>query len=32
MRLTVLDEDPGRKINPAQERYAVYLKYSSHLP
>lgn len=25
MRLTVLDEDPGRKINPGQERYAVYL-------
>ncbi|MBE9966740.1 hypothetical protein G8C42_02960 [Citrobacter freundii] len=25
MRLTVLDDDPGRKINLAQERYAVYL-------
>ncbi|EKJ4549806.1 hypothetical protein PG227_004028 [Escherichia coli] len=25
MRLTVLDDDPGRKINLAQERYTVYL-------
>lgn len=25
MRITVLDDDPGRKINPAQERYAVFL-------
>ncbi|MGG5840381.1 hypothetical protein [Huaxiibacter chinensis] len=25
MRLTVLDDDPGRRINPAQERYTVYL-------
>ncbi|HEG4368850.1 hypothetical protein [Klebsiella oxytoca] len=25
MRLTVLDDDPGRKINPAIERYAVFL-------
>ncbi|CCK03372.1 hypothetical protein NLT11_004379 [Cronobacter sakazakii] len=25
MRLTVLDDDPGRKINPAQERYKVYI-------
>lgn len=25
MRLTVLDDDPGRKINPSVERYAVFL-------
>ncbi|AUO64101.1 hypothetical protein WM46_04650 [Citrobacter freundii complex sp. CFNIH2] len=25
MRLTVLDGDPGRKINPGVERYTVYL-------
>lgn len=25
MRLTVLDDDPGRKINPGVERYTVYL-------
>ncbi|MEB7923463.1 hypothetical protein [Atlantibacter hermannii] len=25
MRITVLDDDPGRKINPGRERYAVYL-------
>lgn len=25
MRITVLDDDPGRRINPARERYAVYL-------
>lgn len=25
MRLTVLDDDPGRKINPGVERYAVFL-------
>ncbi|HHJ4333737.1 TPA: hypothetical protein ACQJNN_005142 [Citrobacter freundii] len=25
MRLTVLDDDPGRKINLAQERYTAYL-------
>ncbi|WP_097570907.1 hypothetical protein [Escherichia coli] len=25
MRLTVLDDDPGIKINPTRERYAVYL-------
>ncbi|MBJ9265206.1 hypothetical protein [Citrobacter braakii] len=25
MRLTVLDGDPGRKINPRVERYAVFL-------
>ncbi len=25
MRITVLDDDPGRKIDPAHERYAVYL-------
>ncbi|WP_410700172.1 hypothetical protein [Citrobacter farmeri] len=25
MRLTVLDDDPGRKINPGIERYAVFL-------
>ncbi|WP_320725987.1 hypothetical protein [Enterobacter ludwigii] len=25
MRITVLDDDPGRKINTAQERYAVFL-------
>ncbi|MBJ9137904.1 hypothetical protein [Citrobacter farmeri] len=25
MRLTVLDDDPGRKINPGVERYIVYL-------
>ena len=25
MRITVLDDDPGRRINPTQERYAVYL-------
>lgn len=25
MRITVLDGDPGRKINPAQERYKVYI-------
>lgn len=25
MRLTVLDDDPGRKINPSVERYTVYL-------
>ncbi|WP_313083639.1 hypothetical protein [Atlantibacter sp.] len=25
MRITVLDDDPGRKINPDRERYAVYL-------
>lgn len=25
MRITVLDGDPGRRINPAQERYTVYL-------
>ncbi|MEB6622872.1 hypothetical protein [Enterobacter roggenkampii] len=25
MRITVLDDDPGRRINPAQERYAIYL-------
>ena len=25
MRLTVLDDDPGRKINPRVERYAVFL-------
>lgn len=25
MRITVLDGDPGRRINPAQERYSVYL-------
>ncbi|WP_286931919.1 hypothetical protein [Leclercia sp. UBA5958] len=25
MRITVLEDDPGRRINPAQERYAVYL-------
>lgn len=25
MRLTVLDDDPGRKINLAQERYTVFL-------
>lgn len=25
MRITVLDDDPGRRINPAQERYAVFL-------
>lgn len=25
MRLTVLDDDPGRKINLSKERYSVYL-------
>lgn len=25
MRLTVLDDDPGRRINPAQEQYAIFL-------
>lgn len=25
MRITVLDDDPGRKINLAQERYKVYV-------
>lgn len=25
MRITVLDDDPGRKINLAQERYKVYI-------
>ncbi|WP_313084003.1 hypothetical protein [Atlantibacter sp.] len=25
MRITVLDDDPGRRINSAQERYSVYL-------
>ncbi|HBB6968002.1 TPA: hypothetical protein JLN89_000110 [Escherichia coli] len=25
MRITVLNGDPGRKINPVHERYAVYL-------
>jgi len=25
MRLTVLDDDPGTRINPSQERYTVYL-------
>lgn len=25
MRITVLDDDPGRKINLAKARYAVYL-------
>lgn len=25
MRLTVLDDDPGRRINPRQERYKIYL-------
>jgi len=25
MRLTVLDDDPGRKINPGVERYTVFL-------
>ncbi|MDM2987642.1 hypothetical protein OGY61_17485 [Citrobacter sp. CK196] len=25
MRITVLDDDPGRKINPGIERYAVFL-------
>ncbi|MED5697755.1 hypothetical protein [Enterobacter ludwigii] len=25
MRLTVLDDDPGMRINPAKERYAVFL-------
>ncbi|AUO65419.1 hypothetical protein WM46_11985 [Citrobacter freundii complex sp. CFNIH2] len=25
MRITVLDDDPGRKINPGVERYAVFL-------
>lgn len=25
MRLTVLDDDPGRKINLGVERYAVFL-------
>lgn len=25
MRITVLDGDPGRKINLAQERYKVYI-------
>ncbi|HDR2331880.1 hypothetical protein NOX23_15330 [Enterobacter kobei] len=25
MRITVLDDDHGRRINPAQERYAVFL-------
>ncbi|EAO2313189.1 hypothetical protein AL922_17495 [Salmonella enterica subsp. enterica serovar Senftenberg] len=25
MRITVLDDDPGRRISPTQERYAVYL-------
>jgi hypothetical protein len=25
MRLTVLDDEPGRKINPGVERYAVFL-------
>ena len=25
MRLTVLDDDPGRKINLGQERYTVFL-------
>ncbi len=25
MRLTVLDDDPGRKINPGVELYAVFL-------
>ncbi|MGK8896158.1 hypothetical protein [Citrobacter koseri] len=25
MRLTVLGDDPGRKINPGVERYAVFL-------
>lgn len=25
MRITVLDDDPGRKINPARERYKVYI-------
>jgi hypothetical protein len=25
MRLTVLDDDPGRKINPMVERYLVFL-------
>lgn len=25
MRITALDDDPGRKINPAQERYKVYI-------
>jgi hypothetical protein len=25
MRLTVLDDDIGRKINPSKERYTVYL-------
>ncbi|HHT8234815.1 hypothetical protein [Enterobacter hormaechei] len=25
MRITVLDDDPGRKINLARERYKVYI-------
>jgi len=25
MRITVLDDDPGRKINPDRERYRVFL-------
>jgi len=25
MRLTVLDDDPGKKINPVVERYKVFL-------
>ncbi|WP_194206795.1 hypothetical protein [Superficieibacter sp. 1612_C1] len=25
MRITVLDDDPGKKINPAVERYKVFL-------
>ena len=25
MRITVLDDDPGRRINPQQEPYTVYL-------
>lgn len=25
MRITVLDDDPGRKINPVRERYGVSL-------
>lgn len=25
MRITVLDDDPGRKVNPGMERYAVFL-------
>lgn len=25
MRITVLDDDPGRKINPNRELYTVYL-------